>query len=273
MQFRERIQMQGGQCVYIKWQGVKVRHAVVCAVGHQCSPVPYQISIGGKICPTCTAAKPEVAFRVRVAAQGGTCIYTKWRGVLAPHDLICIVGHPCSPMPANVQRGQGICKICVGNDPVRADKEHRARVTAQGGQCIYTNWRGARVPHDLICAAGHLCSPAPCSVKAGTGICRICSGRAWDVFYVVVDPLKHAVKFGISSGDPRPRLGVHRREGFTDVQLLRCDIPRARMIEADTRAVLREAGLVPLRGREYFDISALALILDFASSNDLLTSE
>jgi hypothetical protein len=94
-----------------------------------------------------------------------------------------------------------------------------------------------------------------------------CAGRSHDVFYVLQHETEPIVKFGISSREGRRRLYDHRADGFPTVHLLTDDL--AGDVAAETeKAVLATLALVnakPLRGREYFDVSYLALILDVAT--------
>jgi hypothetical protein len=75
-----------------------------------------------------------------------------------------------------------------------------------------------------------------------------------------------AVKFGITSGDPRPRLRAHARAGFTEVVRLAAGLPGSIAPDAEraVRAALALAGEKAVQGREYFDISCLAIVLDVA---------
>ncbi|BBC30035.1 hypothetical protein SGFS_013290 [Streptomyces graminofaciens] len=92
----------------------------------------------------------------------------------------------------------------------------------------------------------------------------MCAGKAWDVFYVVVDEINDTIKFGITSGDPRPRLGMHARDGFGDVVRLVEGLPGdlAPRLERAVLAALRDAREAPVRGREYFPAHVLPLVLD-----------
>jgi hypothetical protein len=100
-------------------------------------------------------------------------------------------------------------------------------------------------------------------LRDGGGICAACAGREWDVLYVVTDDLG-VVKFGITSGDARPRLRVHKRDGLDQIVRLFTGLPDgiARPLEDNIKAALRDAGEEPVRGREYFPARALPLILD-----------
>ncbi|WP_435595893.1 hypothetical protein [Streptomyces albogriseolus] len=84
------------------------------------------------------------------------------------------------------------------------------------------------------------------------------------MFYVVVDEISGTLKFGITSGDPRPRLGIHARDGFDRVVRLYEGLPGdlAPRLERAVRAALRDAREAPVRGREYFPARALGLVLD-----------
>jgi hypothetical protein len=86
------------------------------------------------------------------------------------------------------------------------------------------------------------------------------------VLYVVAHSSDPRVKFGITSGDPGGRLGVHRRNGYTSVIRVVTGLPGTLAPETETAilSALRDAGERPVRGREYFDISCLPLILDVA---------
>ena len=77
---------------------------------------------------------------------------------------------------------------------------------------------------------------------------------------------KQAVKFGITSGDPGPRLSDHRRAGYKEVVRTLTGLPGRPGLEDDVRKTLTLAGIKPLRGREHYDISALPVILDVADN-------
>ena len=104
-------------------------------------------------------------------------------------------------------------------------------------------------------------------------MCRTCGiaqpgAKPWDVFYVVTDLAMDRIKFGITSGDPRPRLRTHCADGYRKTVRLLTGLPGtvAPEIETAALAALRLAGVQPIRGREYYDASALALVLDVADN-------
>ncbi len=95
-------------------------------------------------------------------------------------------------------------------------------------------------------------------------MCRTCANRMWDVFYITVNPALGRVKFGVTSGDERPRLATHRRAGYTEPVRVLPDLLDAHALERHVRATLAAAGATPVQGREYFDVSALPVVLDVA---------
>ena len=71
------------------------------------------------------------------------------------------------------------------------------------------NGTGNQETYHAHCAEGHPCLPMPNRIKNGRGGCDICANKYSDVVYVVTGP--NGLKFGITSGDPRPRLNDHKR--------------------------------------------------------------
>jgi hypothetical protein len=270
--FRERVAAQGGVVLELVWLGLHAPHLVKCAQGHETRPMPSNIvHKGAGICRVCAVRDPVTAqrqFCERVAKLGGTVPEQAWRGVDAAHRVICAAGHECAPRPSELKQGGGLCRVCAGNDPADADRKFRKRVEALGGRVIEPTWLGNKASHRVICAEGHECAPRPNDVTQGGGICRLCAGKHWDVFYVVSNPMLYHLKFGITSGDPRPRLGAHATNGFTVVHRLLTGLPgtTAPDLEAVVLATFQLAGEMPVRGREYFDVSLLTLVLDIADN-------
>jgi hypothetical protein len=98
-------------------------------------------------------------------------------------------------------------------------------------------------------------------MQSGRGICRICIGFTWDIFYIVINQDLQRVKFGITSIDARPRLSAHRRNGYANVDRT-LTIQNAELLELEVKSTLGLAGISPVQGYEYFDLSALPVILD-----------
>lgn len=265
--FKARVEELGGAVVEPEWLGKDKRHRVICQQGHPCNPRPGYVRAGGGICSVCSGNDPEtawMAFRARVKELGGTVVEPSWLGKGAQHRVICANGHPFTPTPNNIRTGTGRCLKCIGVDPVQCWAWFKARVEELGGAVLEPRWLGDGVPHRLICRDGHEVSTIPSGVKQGQGICRRCAGKTWDAFYVVEGPA--SVKFGITSGDPRPRLQTHARDGLTTQLLLEVNLPGdfAPGLETFIRLALADEGLVPVRGREYFPPEATPLILSIA---------
>lgn len=183
---------------------------------------------------------------------------------MKPHRIRCQAGHLSSPRPGDVHRGVGVCRACAGNDPVTAEIAFRVRIADLGGTVLEPTWLGSMKPHRVRCEAGHDCKPVPNSVQQGQGICRRCAGSVWDALYVVVNPVLHTLKFGITSGEPRPRLKAHRVAGYTRVEYLATGLPdtQAPDLERAILATLRLAGERPVKGREYYNAHVLTLVMD-----------
>jgi len=72
-----------------------------------------------------------------------------------------------------------------------------------------------------------------------------------DVFYIVRSPDMERIKFGITSGDPRPRPSKHRCDGYTERVLLLKGLPGtlAAEIEDGVISALALAGIEPVRAQ------------------------
>ena len=267
-EFRERIAQFGGVVLEPVWLGSKMPHRVQCAARHECSPRPNDIAQGHGPCRICACTDPataERAFRERVTRLGGTILEPTWLGSGKSHRVRCAAGHDCSPRPSEIQQGGGLCRACVGQDSAAAHRAFSEAVIRLGGIVIEPAWLGSHAPHRAICAAGHSVQPRPVNVSAGQGICRICAGHVWDIFYVVTNPSASRVKFGITSGNPKPRLQAHARRGYRQVVRL-IQYPNARQIEQYAMSELDSQCFYPIEGREYYNISALGAIFKIVDS-------
>lgn len=272
--FYERVEQLGGTVLEPTWLGRPFRHRVRCAQGHEIAVWPRNLTRNQTLCRLCdplgtNARKPrsqalaaEAAFRARVEELDGVVLESKWLGSGRPHRVRCRSGHICRPRPNSVQQGGGLCIICAGRDLEKLWQAFKERVAELGGTVLEPEWLGSDVPHRIRCAEGHERSTRPNGVARGRGICRTCAGCLWDVFYVLADQGNASIKFGITSGDPRPRLQDHARAGFTTLVRLLTGLPDAFALERDVKATLALAGEKPVRGREYFDVRVLATVLD-----------
>ena len=127
------------------------------------------------------------------------------------------------------------CPTCSGNDSAACEAKFRrpARRTRRNADVREMAWQrpAARRP---MRRPGHACTPRPADVLQGCGVCRVCKGMAWDVFYVVTsaDVVKE-----IPESRPeirRRRLRTHLRDGLSEVVRLVTGIPGA--IAPDRRA-------------------------------------
>lgn len=267
IEFRARVEELGGEVLERSWLGKNEGHRIRCAAGHEGTPRPNSIQQGQGLCRTCAGNDPRIAeaeFRGRVEALGGVVLEPTWLGNGRGHRVRCAEGHEGTPRPSHVQQGKGICRICAGRDAKAAEAAFRARVEELGGVVLEPVWLGKGRGHRVRCAEGHESAPRPSDVQQGRGICRICAGRVWDVFYVVADDINELVKFGITSGDPRPRLSWHARNGFDRTVRLIKALPNdvAPRLERVVLAALRDAREAPVRGLEYFPAHVLGLVLD-----------
>lgn len=283
--FLEALERLGCTPAYDEWLGSHHGHAVICPAGHTAMPAPNNILHGRGACMECylggkgaaELARPASLaaadrFRDTLADLGFTLVDTEWRGVNTQYEAACPNGHSCWPYANHVLEGIGPCRECH-YDRLRAGAAGRSESAEQefirmldeaGATPAYATWHGSLAAHDVICADGHPCRPRHANLRSGYGVCAACSGRTWNAFYVVASD--DEVKFGITSGDPRPRLADHARDGLTDVWRLETGLPdgTARETENAIRAALEEAGEVPTRGREYFRAECLAFVLEIA---------
>lgn len=268
--FRDRLAELGATLLEPGYRGVP--HQLLCRNNHPCSVRPGNLTRGTGICITCAGQDPAVAFaafKEALTTLGATLLEPTYLGNQVPHRVRCSEGHPCNPRPHDVQRGQGICNVCAGHDPATAWAAFQARIAELGATLLEPVYLGSQMRHQAICAEGHRCSPVPAETVQGRGICGECAGKVWDVFYVVINEAECQVKFGITRGDPRPRLKDHIKDGFHKTEVLLTGLPGtlARDTENAVKAALRLAKIRPVRGLEYHDISALALILDIANGH------
>lgn len=264
--FRARLTELGATLVESTWLGVERPHRVLCANGHECSPRPHSVQGGQGICRSCAQRDPgqaEAKFRSRLDDLGATLLEPTWLGANEPHRVLCSAGHPCTPRPSNAQ-GHGICDVCARRCTRAAEAAFRARLKDLGAVLVEPTWLGNDRPHQVLCAAGHTCTPRPAHVQQGHGVCRFCANKEWDTFYLVADEEAGLVKFGITNGTGRARLARHRLDGFSTVVRLLTNLPPYIPIrlEADVLAALRLAREQPARGREYFPEHVTALVLD-----------
>lgn len=255
--FRQRVASLGGTVLEPAWLGSAQPHRVRCVAGHETAPTPGSVTKGQGICGPCAGNDRGEAlrqFHKLVAEFGATVVDDAWRGVDAPHAVKCEVGHVVQVRSADLKRAQSLCAVCRGRTPAIVEARFRGRVSELGGEVLEPTWLGSNAPHRVRCRVGHVVTPRPDHVLGGSGMCHICAGRSWDVFYVVTNAATSTLKFGITSGNPRPRLADHAHSGFRQVDLLLTALGDgiALIVERSVRADLRAAGYRPVQGSEYF---------------------
>ncbi len=270
--FRAFLYERGATLLEPVWLGVGESHHIRCTEGHLTGLLPNNARKQRGCCGICAGnyrGKGAPEFAARLAELGATLLEPRWLGAGKPHRAICVNGHPCRPYPNAVKLGGGICITCAGQDKAVAKAEFMARLAAVGATLLEPEYMGANVPHRVRCAEGHLCKPWPTTSQQGGGICRRCSHRDWDVFYIVTNETEFRVKYGITSGDGANRLKQHYRDGYRTVELLLTGLPELLASDMEDAAgdALKEAGVIPVKGREYYDISALGLIFDIAQGH------
>ncbi|MGW2083014.1 hypothetical protein ACWCOW_40085 [Streptomyces sp. NPDC001939] len=269
--FVDRMTALGAEVLEESWLGSETPHRVRCKGGHEITVWPSGAGKGRGICRICVGLDPKTAekyFKDAIESLGGVVLYRKWAGVNTPHQVLCPAGHVASPRPNDIQQGHTMCRSCAGKDPKAAWDTFKELVRGFGGEVIEKSWMGSQVPHMVKCKKEHVTTVRPAGVQQGQGICRFCAGRDWDVFYIVVNEVDGHLKFGITSGDPRQRLRFHRADGYNRVLRLLTALPGndAPDLEKEAIRVLKMHGIKPVRGREYYPISELPLILDIVDS-------
>ena len=273
--FRSLIDRLGGR---ITGTYVRATHPIemICPIGHATRAVPANITQRGYIpCKDCKRiaatkiAKSRERFIDALAELGATLV-GEYGGTGVPVEICCASGHVNTIFPLNLLRTnpQGICVTCTGRNDTRSAEAKFRECLRVAGATLISSWSGVKATHHVICSAGHDSYPYPDNIiNVGKPICSRCSG-AWDVFYVVSSPT--VVKFGITSRDVRPRLFAHRTNGYRTTHRVFDNMQDGGAIhlERQVKKMLASAGFVPVHGREYFDIRALATILAYVDSHN-----
>lgn len=284
--FRQQLKNAGATLLKDVWLGSDTPHRVRCKNGHVSAPRPGGVISGKRgICGPCarmpgTLARSERSIAAeesfyRSLAEYGAVSLEPWVHMQHKHRVKCRNGHATFPLPANVARGQGICRRCANKDTDNAKEQFVSCLTASGATLLEP-YRGAKIPHRIRCAIGHISYPTWSNVNRGSNPCGACAGKAWDVTYVVINERAERVKYGISAGSGGMRLGDHRRAGYDKVLRLHVGLPemKARYIEQACRRALDAANVLPVKGREYYPLGALSVVLhgyDAAMNSDVCT--
>jgi hypothetical protein len=192
-----------------------------CAKGHKCFPHPSSVIQGQGTCRICAnesssvnlAAQQEKKRKegerkfVEIMAHRGEKIKGPYVNSHTPVECECAKGHKCNPRPDSViNKAQGICGICAGNDEEEAERACRETVRLQGGEVTgpYVN---NKTPIQCICKNKHACSPTPSYLQTGGGMCRFCAPNnpeASESKFREFARLEHVTVVG-------PYVGAHQR--------------------------------------------------------------
>ena len=134
-------------------------------------------------------------FYKRINDLGGTVI-GEYTNNSTPVECICSEDHTCNPRPCNIQKGKGMCIICVGQDTETADQNFRDNITKLGGKVIgeYTN---CHTPVECRCKDDHICNPTPKHIQQGQGMCVCCCNKGYSKISIkwlnsISDDIQHA---------------------------------------------------------------------------------
>jgi hypothetical protein len=148
----------------------------ICKEGHPCNPRPHGIQQGHGMCIICAGKDSETAkqnFYKNIENLGGKVI-GDYINSSTPVECICKEGHTCNPIPNGIQQGQGMCRICAGNDSETAKQNFFENIENLGGT-VTGEYKDAHTPVECICSEGHSCNPRPGHIQQGHGMCGCCS--------------------------------------------------------------------------------------------------
>jgi hypothetical protein len=219
----------------------------------------------------CGGWDPDLAhknFLDKLISLGAELLDTSWLGSKTGHRVRCAYGHVCFPTPDQVKRGKGICVECAyrKSSPAVAERDFRQALAKEGATLLETGWLGSSRPHSIRCKYGHICCTRPAGIHQGKGICRYCANMIWDVFYIVSDG--RTIKFGITSGNPSPRLSKHAKDGFTEIIRVYTELPDTMAPDIESMLIdyLKDYGIKPVRGREYYPIECLDFVSGYVDN-------
>jgi hypothetical protein len=148
----------------------------LCANGHKCSPTPHSIQNKNGMCSKCCPEEIKKNFIKNIAKLEGT-IVGEYVNSMTKVKCLCKNGHECSPMPARIQQGRGICKKCVGLCPMEAMKKFIENIEECEG-IIIGDYVNSKIGVKCLCKNGHICFPIPTHIQQSKSqnICIKCLG-------------------------------------------------------------------------------------------------
>lgn len=270
-EFYNTVKAASARCLEAKWLGSGTPHRVQCSKGHIVTPVPIHIKEGINLCTICSGRNTkatEEKFLSTVKRLGASVRYTVWQGVRIRYAGVCPSGHDVLLRPCDVMAKNKIpCKRCAGLDRGQVEKEFVDRVSRLGGE-VLGQFKTSTAAVSVKCGAGHLTKVSPNYVQSNFKIaCRRCTKRNWNIFYIVLNPIACQIKFGVTSGNPKRRLAIHAKAGYTEVIKLLINVD-AYSLETEVKKLLKAKGHKPVHGVEYFSTDCLSDILDMTASYD-----
>lgn len=172
--FREGIKKLGGTVIGIYVESGK-GILCLCSKGHTCRPSPDSIKQKYGMCKVCAQNCPKASekkFREKIKLLGGK-VYGRY---IRSHVSVlckCKNGHWCSPHPANINHGHGMCRKCVNKcfDQARENFEEEMKDRSYTIKGKYTGKDNSVLS---MCERGHDCDIVPSLVRDGYGYCRTC---------------------------------------------------------------------------------------------------
>ena len=182
--FVKNIEKLGGR-VTGEYVGDKLHIACVCKNGHNCSPIPNNIRRGQGMCKICVCKDSETSKinfinNIEVKLEGR--VIGEYKGKDIPIECICKQGHICNPRPSSIRDGNGMCRICVEQDPKTAKQNFITTIEKKFEGQVIGEYKGCDTPVDCICKYGHKCNPRPNNIKTGQGMCNRCSQSGGEIF-------------------------------------------------------------------------------------------
>ena len=150
----------------------------ICSKGHICFPTPSSVQQGHNMCRRCAGNDPETSKKNFYSSmeKSGHKIEGEYVNSHTAVRCICVNGHVCFPTPGRIQQGNGICRICAGNDLETARNNFHQRIEELGGKVI-GEYKGSKIAVECLCSKNHKCFSSPATIRTGGSMCKICSGQ------------------------------------------------------------------------------------------------
>lgn len=159
------------------YMGTLSKISMRCSIGHilDMRPHDFKNKRGCRFCSKTDKMIAELKFRLRIREIGGK-VKGVYKNTQTEVSCICFHNHPCNPLPNNIIRGQGMCKVCARNDSETAEKEFRERCD-KAGVIIKGDYINSATRIECVCPKDHICYPLPSSIQGGKEFCVECLRR------------------------------------------------------------------------------------------------